>query len=379
LNKQNNYLLINKLYFNENIPTFTLFRKLMFKANPFNFEAELPYPIINKLPSGLTKIVRVIRLCFKFFIKKSFFRNKKLISLDHFGHVLLKRQLNDISIDKSVYKIFNFNKEQIISQYDSSVLKEEMLLDIKKINTVKNLNITPKLLKMDNEKKYYIEEYLNLKHPNSEQWDQSLALVKVFIKELYVNFPQKIVSKKSFINSIDYNIDKDIKENPLFTGKINRILKYIELKTQQLYNFDLENIIYTQSHGDLNKTNFFLDNNRIIGIDWELLDYRSMYYDVFYFILIVNRKDFGFANKDILEESTKNTIEYLNKHFIPIQTVNKIDMEFYLNCFVLTYLNWKLRVYLTYTNEDDFNRRLSELLKDVYFFENIGNKLISTF
>src|SRR5699024_12116241 len=146
--------------------------------------------------SGITKFIRIFRLCNKLFLKKYFSKKEEVLTLEMFGHVLLKRQLNNISINKSVYKLFDFNKKEITSLYESNVLVEEMEQDVEKLNAVKSLNITPKLIEINYDEKYYVEEYLNLKHPIENQWPKTLKFVKYFIRELYNSFEIRTVYKE---------------------------------------------------------------------------------------------------------------------------------------------------------------------------------------
>ena len=377
--QENKYVLVNNLYINLDMDILTLGRMLFFKAKPLELDSSIPFPIINKLPSRVNKTIRVARLCIKFIIQKNFTKNKEILNTNQFGHVLLKRQLNNISIDKSVYKIIDFNSKHMISEYDSSVNIDEMLQDIQKIKAIENLKISPKLLEVNLEDIYYIEEYRNLKHPNYKQWDESQYLIKKFISKLYEYFPFKEINGVEHIQDYNYNFDENIKTNPLFSDQINEITKYLKGKLEYINNFDLKNVIFAQSHGDLNSNNFFINEKEIIGIDWELLEYRPLYYDVFYFILIVNRKDYNLTNADTLNIETKEVIEYLNKQFNPEIIMTKDDIDLYLTYFILDYLNWKLRVYLTYKNDNDFKRRLLEVIKDISYFEKIGNKIIDTF
>src|SRR5699024_10521460 len=148
MKKQNSYILITNLYFNLDIKICTIAKMLFFEANPMNLDDKIPLPIINRLPSGITKFIRIFRLCNKLFLKKYFSKKEEVLTLEMFGHVLLKRQLNNISINKSVYKLFDFNKKEITSLYESNVLVEEMEQDVEKLNAVKSLNITPKLIEI---------------------------------------------------------------------------------------------------------------------------------------------------------------------------------------------------------------------------------------
>lgn len=377
MKREYKYIHINNIYINDNLNIIILFKKLMFDVNPLKLESKLPYPMINKLPSLFNKLFRVFRLSIKYFSAKHFNQNKEFLRLNNFGHIVLKRQLNNVSIDKSVYKIFNLNNRHLISQYDTTVLQKEILPDINKLNEVKDLKITPKLLEVNLQDKYYVEEYLNFKHPNSKEWNKSLDLITDFIKELYVHFPLIKKSKNDFIKENKYTIHENILVNPLYSKKANKIMEYVKIKTEKLADFEKETVLYAQSHGDLNSGNFFINKNQVIGLDWELLKYRSLYYDVFYFVLIVNRKDFNLVDENQLDIKTQQVVKYLNEINEPKLLMTEKDIEFYINCFILEYLNWKFRVYLSYKNNNDFQRKLTEIIKDIYYFEKIGNKIIA--
>src|SRR5699024_9406551 len=172
-----------------------------------------------------------------------------------------------------------------------NVLVEEMEQDVEKLNAVKSLNITPKLIEINYDEKYYVEEYLNLKHPIENQWPKTLKFVKYFIRELYNSFEIRTVYKEKLLQKTNIEVNEKLMKNILFSRDLEEIITYINDKKYYLKDIKEDYIKYAQSHGDLNRSNFFLDENRIIGIDWELLKYRPLYYDVFYFFLIVNRKD----------------------------------------------------------------------------------------
>jgi len=379
MKKQNSYILITNLYFNLDIKICTIAKMLFFEANPMNLDDKIPLPIINRLPSGITKFIRIFRLCNKLFLKKYFSKKEEVLTLEMFGHVLLKRQLNNISINKSVYKLFDFNKKEITSLYESNVLVEEMEQDVEKLNAVKSLNITPKLIEINYDEKYYVEEYLNLKHPIENQWPKTLKFVKYFIRELYNSFEIRTVYKEKLLQKTNIEVNEKLMKNILFSRDLEEIITYINDKKYYLKDIKEDYIKYAQSHGDLNRSNFFLDENRIIGIDWELLKYRPLYYDVFYFFLIVNRKDFNFFNKEKSDIEIKELINFLQDQCELEKSLNKEKIEMYLNCFILEYLDWKFRVYLTYKNSKDFKRRLSEIQKDIYYFEKFGREFVDIF
>src|SRR5699024_7134015 len=189
----------------------------------------------------------------------------------------------------------------------------------------------------------------------------------------------RTVYKEKLLQKTNIEVNEKLMKNILFSRDLEEIITYINDKKYYLKDIKEDYIKYAQSHGDLNRSNFFLDENRIIGIDWELLKYRPLYYDVFYFFLIVNRKDFNFFNKEKSDIEIKELINFLKDQCELEKSLNKEKIEMYLNCFILEYLDWKFRVYLTYKNSKDFKRRLSEIQKDIYYFEKFGREFVDIF
>src|SRR5699024_1346394 len=227
--------------------------------------------------------------------------------------------------------------------------------------------------------KYYIENYLNLRHPQSNQWEKCIPLINHLIKKLYDSFVIKSVEKSNFISNKKLEISNEFLNKPKFVYEIRYIKDYIKSVQQKILSSTQNNIYFSQSHGDLNSTNFFVDNNKVYGIDWELLEYRPLFYDIFYVMLLINRKDFNSLNQDEIGDLTKHSIMNLKKYVSPYTELNKKTVKFYLNCFYLTYLDWKLRIYLTYTNFNDDKMRLNEIIKDIKGFKEKEVLIIDTF
>src|SRR5699024_12286947 len=57
----------------------TIAKMLFFEANPMNLDDKIPLPIINRLPSGITKFIRIFRLCNKLFLKKYFSKKEEVL------------------------------------------------------------------------------------------------------------------------------------------------------------------------------------------------------------------------------------------------------------------------------------------------------------
>src|SRR5699024_874082 len=139
---------------------------------------------------------------------------------DQFGHVLLKRQLNNLSVNKFVFKIFNLNQYTITSEFGEDATKEEMLMDLEKIQLINDIQIAPELLKVNLNEKYYIENYLNLRHLQSNQWEKCIPLINHLIKILYDSFVIKSVEKSNFISNKKLEISNEFLNKPKFVYEI---------------------------------------------------------------------------------------------------------------------------------------------------------------
>lgn len=379
-NKKYSYILVQNIYINTQLSVFQIAINLLKNAKPFGLETKIPIPLLNKLPQFITKVIRIIRLCFIFLIKKHKTFNNDTYYSDFFGHVMLKRQLNNVSTNKFVYKIFDLKNKILINEYGDEVSNKEILNDINKITLIEKLEFTPKLIDINIDEKYYIEKYLNLYHPSSKDFKKYYLLTTDIISTIYNKFEIKCISKTEFINSLNLRFPKVLLGGSKLNNKTYLLQKFInDTKNKIIYNPNTV-INFAQSHGDLNSKNIFINKNEKYVIDWELLKYRVLFYDIFYVMLIVKRKDFGMSKiEQSIEELIFNSIVRviyennfevkLNHHFI----------ELYLNCFYLTYLDWKLKVYLNHNDNRDVSRRLDEVLLDLKVFQENEEKIISVF
>ena len=194
------------------------------------------------------------------------------------------------------------NKKSIIKIYsqDLSQIKIDRKNEIKILNEIRHLDLSPKILFHDVQKRIIIYEYID--------GDELILTNKN--NERVLSILGKVLKKIHKIKTI--NIEDNLFRNSIYAYK--EILKdedsEVIRKGFDLYEeLSADNTKIVFSHNDLNKSNLLINNN-IIFLDWEYASFNHPYFDI---ATIVSSLELNEDEINILWGSYSNNKYSLNK------------------------------------------------------------------
>lgn len=167
-----------------------------------------------------------------------------------------------ITSSRQQYKIFDFDNNNVIVKY-LSTKKYDIIK--KNYHYISKLFNTPKIIKYNDEELVTIEQYI---------FNENISDKKEQIFNEVLNIYIRTGNKVELMNDKFQKQSKNISKTSFFQ-KIN---KYISKNTV------LQNIKYIKCHGDLWSSNILLKDNTLYFIDYEKVDYYSVFYDIYFYM-----------------------------------------------------------------------------------------------
>jgi thiamine kinase-like enzyme len=341
--KQKSFVKIQGLYVCINNSAFAMAWFLLTKTRPFNLHDKAHSSFLRLFPGSFIKVLRVLNIIRKIFIIKYLKINEPnaFFNAPYDGHVIIKTS--------GGYKVFNFKKKIVATQYNPKLKKETFTKLVRSLEKITYLNISPKIIAIDYPNQCVYEEYINLHKAKKfypfnnyfynkifSTWESNIMLYpfrKVNLKEYVVEQKSLILNKLNYLEKEGYNSDI-----------LNRIRKFIELLCTEIsVDSHYQNKVYlTLSHGDFHAWNLLVGRKRRVLIDWDTLKERSLYHDLFYIFFHV-----------LFAKQMVNYDEFL------------VELE---NCMLNSFLNLQ-----TNSNEFDlaFNNRLFKQYRMLFYLEYI--------
>jgi thiamine kinase-like enzyme len=367
--KKYDFLLIeDRLYINAEQRLINLFLNLYFKAMPFDlFQRRTSNKLINFFPSLLIRGIRILQFCHRFYRQKKIYNKAKvvnLISTGYYGHCLLELRLGE-------YKIINLKEKEVITVFSQNAPYWKLE---EKINTIKQsgkCKLAPNLKrwKVNKDDCYLVEEYINSVRPSYNLYSIKNINTEIFptLKEIMTTTKPKSIRFDSYIRALydrvefyfiklRYRIsDKDISKIKIYFCEILDKLKDNQIPQELFLVF---------SHGDFWEGNILYKNKVIRVIDWTTLDYRSSFFDFFYFMFMVasKNKPIEIINEEglfYLEKVIDNTFNSFFKEIIEdgqgisfLYDNLKIDNNSFRHLFYLELILLKLKELDNCDNKD---------------------------
>jgi hypothetical protein len=164
-------------------------------------------------------------------------------------------------IDRN-FNIISFFKAATIKDGIVRIQNEEKALKMLESKFFEKI-VTPKLIKTLNTKEYYGILQKNIIYKNEMTLEFTDLDISV-INEMYLKSDVYELTFKKYYDGLVENIDiSELAIQKSFLEKINAV-----------------KIIFMMSHGDYIPWNRFLDSKVVKIIDWEMFNYRPVFYDI---------------------------------------------------------------------------------------------------
>lgn len=351
---------------------------LLTRTRPFNLHAPAYKRYFRHLPGKVIKVLRVLNLTRKLFLIKYIksARKYEIINVGFDGHILI--------ITSGGYKVFNLKRKIVATQFKPELKEENFKNIIKNLESIKDLEISPKIKDVDYKNKCFYEEYINL-----YKAERFYPVSTYFYNKILPTWERNINKyPRSKMKLIEYVTDQE----SFILNRINTLGKdgydkdfiipissYVEKISKKIISEYSQTSIYiTLSHGDLHAWNVLLNNNDSILIDWDTLKERSLFHDLYYMFIhnLFGRDKVDF--KEFLFELYKCfdiTCSKLQNENDEI-TCNNFHKDLYRMLFYLEYIYLDIEKRIDmYSDRLSITDRVGKINECIKVFEDIEMKI----
>lgn len=344
---------------------------LLFKMKPFNLEATSSSKYLRRVSPKIVKLLRVADIFKIYLICKYFKTPHDIIKSPFNGHILIKTT--------NGLKVFNLLKDTVVTQYKTSISEGDFSKIVNDLETISKYKISPEVIKVNQTEKFIYEEYYNYYKADrfypvtSYYYDNILPLLirninmfplkKVLLQDYLEGIKQSVNLERFFKVEVDKNNIEFV--NTYLKRKINEMISLTNAKT----------VIVSFSHGDLHAWNILIDSKGAKIIDWDTIDERSIYFDLFYSLF---HNLFGSNEKNDHKEfigCLNNILISFNKR-VNFKEINPIfqETDLYRKLFYLEYIKmYYFKKIKGESNIEKVRKLMKNLTKDIIVFEEIEN------